>query len=111
MATRCTITSTEGTLPIIDASELSAKEQEDFDYLDWPAIMAGSDSASFFRYRGELYDVGEFQRITTRDTETLQSDFAGWDGYTSDSFFSGMVIKFVVDVNDDEAVIVGTYIC
>lgn len=107
-----TVTSTEGILPIIDASELSEKEREDFDYLDWPALMAGSDSASFFRYRGELYDLGEFQHITTRDNETLQDAFKGWDGYKADSFFSGMLVKYVVEVtNDYEGVIVGTYTC
>ena len=47
---------------VIDASELTLKEQARFDYLDWPALERGEDSASFIRYRGEIYDLSEFDR-------------------------------------------------
>lgn len=42
---------------IIDAYELTADERKEFDYLNWPAIDEGSDSASFIRYKGQLYDL------------------------------------------------------
>jgi hypothetical protein len=86
--------------PIIDASQLSMSAKAEFYYLDWPAIKEGNDSASFFRYKGQLYDLGEFQRTT----ET-QIPIKDWAGYFADSFFSGLLVKYV----DDESIIVGTY--
>lgn len=86
---------------LIDSYELSARERENFDYIDWNGVDAGTASATFFRYRGELYDLGEFQ--TWRGPEF--SPMAKWDGYLSDSFFSAIVVRFVRD--DDDRVIVG----
>lgn len=82
---------------IIDAWELTPTEQAEFDYLDWPRIMAGEDSASFFRYRGELYDLGEFTRGGCK----------GWDGSKADSFFSGIVIRLV---DNNERIVVGLWL-
>ena len=87
---------------IVEAYELTEKERKEFDYLDWEKIEAGEDSASFFRYQGQVYDLSEFMW-----TGTLQDqDLKGWDGYMSDSYFSGIVVKYV---NDNKQVIVGTY--
>lgn len=86
---------------IVDAWELSEKERKEFDYLDWEKIEAGEDSASFFRYRGRTYDLGEFQ---TTGTLSPVSGFTGWHGYMADSFFSAIVVKYV----DDERIVVGT---
>lgn len=83
---------------VIDAWQLTAAERAEFDYLDWPAIEAGSDSASFMRYRGELYDLSEFMRAP--------DSLAPWDGYQSDTFFSGIVVRYS---RDFESVIVGRY--
>jgi hypothetical protein len=87
---------------VIDAHELSAAEREEFDYIDWPAIDAGSDSASFIRYRGELYDLGEFEVWDNPMSPTRER----WDGYRSDSYFSGLVVRYV---DNCERVIVGLY--
>lgn len=87
---------------LIDAWQLTAAERAEFDYLDWDAIEAGRDSATFFRYRGELYDLGEFMRgygITHGSRPHLTS----WDGYASDSAFSATVVRLV----GDDQVIVG----
>jgi len=81
---------------IIDAYELSESERAEFDYLDWEAIDDGRDSASFFRFKGELYDLGEFMRDACPE---------GWDGGRADSFFSGVVVRIV---DDGERVVVGT---
>lgn len=86
--------------PIIRAWVLTNKEREEFDYLDWAAIDDGRDDADFFRYKGQLYDLGEFMRTPN------SGDFDSWDGYRSDSFFSGLLVKFA---NDFEDVIVGRY--
>lgn len=90
---------------IIDACELTEKEQQEFDYLNWEAIENGEGSASFFRYKGTLYDLGEFManlRETggTRQTGTLDE----WDGYMTDTFFSAIIVRLS---DDGESVIVG----
>jgi hypothetical protein len=85
---------------VIDAYELTVKEREDFDYLNWQAIDAGEDSASFFRYRGHLYDLNEFTRWDATPHDALRV----WDGYRSDSFFSALVVRYVENC---ERVIVG----
>lgn len=83
---------------IIHDHELTAAEREEFDYLNWPAIDDGRDSASFFRYRGQLYYLGNFMRTG--------GGFPGWDGYAGDSFFSGTLVRYA---DDNERVIVASY--
>lgn len=85
---------------VVEAWELSEVERKEFDYLDWEALEQGSDSASFFRYRGTVYDLGEFERVS--------GDTFGYvfDGFQSDTFFSGTVIRYVENC---ERVIVGRY--
>lgn len=90
---------------IIDAYELTEAEQSEFDYLDWDAIKRGEGSASFFRYYGELYDLGEFMADTgILKGSGLPDYLSSWDGYQSDSFFSATVVRYV---DDFERVIVG----
>jgi hypothetical protein len=76
--------------------ELSKKERKEFDYIDAEYF----DGHGFFRYKGEVYDPSDFMRATDI------ADLKGWDGYASDSYFSGIVIKYV---DNFERVIVGTY--
>lgn len=89
---------------VVYAWELTAKERAEFDYLDWEAIEAGKDSASFFRYRGSTYDLGDFMRTSDLG---VANELKEWQGYISDSFFSGIVVKYVDD--NGESVIVGRY--
>lgn len=91
---------------VIDAYQLPRAERDEFDYLNWEAIDAGEDSAQFFRYRGELYDLGEFTTTAELHPGAGHHDLAGWDGYMSDSFFSGIVIRWA---DEFESVIVGRY--
>lgn len=88
---------------VIEAWELPESKRKDFDYLDWPAILEGSDSARFVEYRGQIYDLDEF----TRTPEPLRD----WDGYLSDSYFSGVVFKWAMDGREivPEYVIMGRY--
>jgi len=98
--------------PVIDAYELTHEERKEFDYLDWDAIDKGEDSAQFFRYKGELYDIGEFCRVVAPNatrchpTECAEPAFQGWSGYQSDSYFSGLLIRWA---DDFESVVVGWY--
>lgn|SRR5574343_179876 len=89
----------------IGSYELTEEERKEFDYLNWEAIDKGEDSATFFRYKGQLYDLGEFMGVP--DTMENCHGFKGWQGYQSDSFFSGILIKYIPD--DYEQIIVGQY--
>ncbi len=83
---------------IVDACELTPAERAEFDYLDWPAIDDGRDSASFVRYRGQLLDLGNLMRFDSPDS------MPGWDGYYGTSYFSAYVVRYV---NDNEQVVIG----
>lgn len=91
--------------PVLNRWELTAKESAEFDYLD-------DDEGSFFRFKGAVYDLGEFSRITAPGSARLHPmecqspDFQGWQGYLSESYFFGVLIKYA---DDYESVIVGQY--
>jgi hypothetical protein len=86
--------------PVIDGWELSPDERQNFDYIDWAAIeRCDAESASFFRYRGTLYDLGEFMA-----TRGLRAPLSDWDGYMSDSAFSAVVVRYA---DDTDYVVVG----
>jgi hypothetical protein len=78
---------------LIYGYELPEHIKKDFDYLE------NINDSEFFQYKGHYYDIGEF--ITCVNIE----QFAGWYGYFSDSFFSGILIKFV----SSYSIIVGRY--
>jgi hypothetical protein len=90
---------------LLDGYELTAKERAEFDYLS-DEEMIGRD---FVRYRGWVYDIGDTMAITPLDRDHPQrADWMrGWDSYVSDSFFSGVLFRFV----DDDHVVCATYIC
>ena len=79
---------------ILDWSELNEKEQEEYAYLEEEGFCG------FFRYKGWTYFLGDFMRIGN------DAPFTGWDGYHSDSFFSGVLVKYS---NCGDAVKVATY--
>lgn len=86
---------------IIYGFELSNKEKEQFDYLD------DVDQCSFFRYKGDIYDLGEFMRIDkVISPHPQRPGWEEWDGYSSDSYFSGTLVRYA---SDYESVIVGRY--
>lgn len=73
---------------LICGYELSDKERIEFDYLTDDELCG----REFFKYKGELYDLGEFMRIT--DTMALHSgQLKEWHGYMADSYFSGILIR------------------
>lgn len=98
---------------ILYAWDLTEKEKAEFDYLFKSLSTECCDNAlaaTFFRYKGQVYDLGE---ITSCD---LSPSLQGWNGYHSDSFFSGIVVKYPTRCDDDacdcenyDAVIVGRY--
>ena len=79
--------------PILSAYELTEKEALEFDYIE-------PGEGSFFRYRGQVYSLEEFMVWDNPASPTGQQ----WDGYRGDSYFSGIVVKYV---EDGDAVKVG----
>lgn len=77
--------------------ELSDKESKDFDYVNEEEY----GSPRFFRYKGSVYDTSDCERV-----ESTHPAFRGWDGYFSETFFSGVIFKYATDF---ETVIVGRY--
>lgn len=67
---------------------------------DWySSLLSSPEDSSFFVYKGETYLLCDFMRVTSPELK-------GWDGYSSDSFFSGVLVRFV---QDGERVVVGMY--
>lgn len=91
---------------VIYGFELSAAERAEFDYIDWDAVEAGDTDPEFVRYQGKLHDLHEFMSTHELSKDADLHDLSDWDGYQADSFFSGLVVRFV---DDYERVIVGTY--
>lgn len=86
---------------VLDSWQLTKAEREDFDYLDWAALDEGRDSRSFVRYKGRLIDLNDMDGLA----RSVGLD--GWDNYQSDSFFSGIVIRYADE--QCETVICGRY--
>lgn len=91
----------------IDAMDLTDEERAEFNYVDWNAIDRGDEVRDFVRYKGRLIDLN--------DTEGRPQAAAlkGWDAFISDSFFSGILIRYVLDDfgYTEDAVVMGRYYC
>ena len=83
--------------PLLSWYDLTPKEQKTLDYID---SQEAQESFNGFRYKGNVYDLGEFMRVPAN------SDIAGWHGYSSHTYFSGVLVKYS---RDYEYVIVGRY--
>jgi hypothetical protein len=82
--------------PTLNWWELTEREQNEMDLL--PEDYR--DGEVFFRYKGNVYPISDFMRIGNNP------DFKGWEGYSADTYFSGVIVKFTEDC---DSVIVGTY--
>ena len=81
--------------------ELSETEQHEFDY-------SAAQESTFVRYQGNVYDLGEFMRAPDAMFGALKQ----WDGYQSDSYFSGILVRYPRegrDSIDTDHVIVARY--
>ena len=78
---------------LIYGYELTDKQKQDFDYIE------DIDNHDFVKYKNNIYDLSEFMR-----TDSIGS-LKDWHGYSSDSFFSGTLVKYI----DDDTVIMGWY--
>ena len=96
---KITIKTNNHKIPLLSGYELNDKERTELYYID----DFNECTYQFFRYKDYIYDVLEFMTTSSMPADNL---LRAWDGYRSDSFFSGIVIKYV---NDYEFVKVGTY--
>ena len=72
------------TLYIFQIDEKEQKEiRKKFDYYNEEELQ----EQNFFKYKGYWYCLSDFLRIENND------ELKGWDGYISDSYFSGVLIK------------------
>jgi hypothetical protein len=95
---------------VIHEYQLTAKEREEFDYLDWAAMERGEDSRSFIRYHGVLYDLSDTE--PGPGSQGMPPSLKDWSCYRSDTYFSGVVFRWVQDdppYSDDWLVICGSY--
>lgn len=102
-------------VPVVYGWDLSEEERAEFDYIaDSDHELWEEVPNQFFRYRGNVYDLGEFVRIVPQGATggpfchyDHTGALKGWDGIATDSFFSGVVVKYV----SDELLRVGLYCC
>ncbi len=98
--------------PLLDWWDLTEKEKKEFDYIDneedsmCPPIchILLFPTCRFFRYKGVIYDIKEFQ---TTETLPRQNPLKNWDGIYPDTFFSGVAIRFTGDF--EESVVPATF--
>jgi hypothetical protein len=87
---------------IVYGYELTDKERKEFEYIDFDS----DDGAchDFVRYKGELIDLQDLEGGW--GSHIMSTTFKGWSAYRSDTFFSGILVRFVEDY---EKVVMGRY--
>lgn len=78
----------------------AAAIRKQFDYLNDEEF----ENEYFITYKGYTYAMCDFMR----NNQSPDSPMYGWDGYHSDSYFSGVLVKYVEDSELNE-VILATY--
>lgn len=81
------------TVPLLDWSDLTDKERDDF---DWFRSEESREYATFFRYRDRVFAIEEFMMTTNSSLHEL-----GWVGIHTDTFFSATVCK-LPDFDNEE---------
>ena len=81
-----------------------AEARETYDYTD-------PEELQYFVYRNVLYSLDDFMSLHNKFYCPNPPGFmTGWDGYLTDSFFSGVLIRYPKDEWDTEHVIAATFI-
>lgn len=98
------IVSNHHSRPILSAYDLSQKEASDAD-------ICLDSTDSFIRYRGEIYSLSDFVRISKPGSEgglfafyDFDNSFSDWQGILSESAFSAMLIRIS---DDSETAVIG----
>lgn len=97
----------------IDSWDIPADVRADFDYIDWSACDRGEDSVTFVRAYGQWFDMNDTEPGPAMFGGTLPDAFraAGWNAYKSETYFSGIVFRYVFDSEDsgEYTIVVGRY--
>lgn len=98
--------------PLVCFYDLPEKERRDFDYVK----EEERGDNRFVRFKDAWYDVNDVQEIHCRKEHDrpmgwalyVEPDhpFAKWNAIVSETYFSGVLIRYVMD---EEAVIMGSY--
>lgn len=72
--------------------ELPAAQRAEFDYLDDDEYM----THEFAHYRGNYIDLAEFE-VFHGHPQWFDGSPQNWQGYRSDSYFSGLLIRYSED--------------
>ena len=80
--------------------ELSEKDWEDTCYDEKDRQRAEQEGDTFIKYKNYVYSLADFMRV--EDNSPLK----GWYGYLSETFFSGILIKYC---EDTAQVVLGRY--
>jgi len=84
--------------------ELTDKERAKFDY--YTEERLSQEDPEFVRYKGEIYDLNDVEMIRGYQPE----EFRDWDGIVTETFFSGILFKFIQYGSEEErAVVCGRY--
>lgn len=90
--------------PLVCLADLPEKARKEFPYLTEDHAY----ECRLVQYKGVWYDVWDSMTCTGAvATDDTRHAFSGWDGYISDSYFSGVLFKFA----DEDCVVCATYIC
>jgi len=81
--------------------ELTKKEKGEFDYMD----AEQQEEALFVRYKRWAYSLDEFVHIPFEHNSN--SEWHEWDGYTSETAFSGMLFRWANKYGDE--CVLGTF--
>ena len=81
--------------PVINWWDLSPAERRELDYI----TDDRRDEFYGFRYRGTVYDLAEFS-YSRGGVGQLADALTGWDGFKSDSYFSGVAVRYADDSYD-----------
>lgn len=73
---------------------------------DWD--QQGEQNDSFITYKGEKYDLGDFQSVSGILDPEHPFRKQKWDGWIAEGFFMGILLKWVPGT-DFEQVIMGRY--
>ena len=79
-------------VPIIYGYELSDKEKKEFDFLEGEEL----ENSEFFRFKNWTYYLGDFMRLS--NNSPFEECPIKFDGHSSDTFFSGILVKYSEDV-------------
>ena len=79
--------------------ELTDSERK---WFDWD----GAEDCNYVRYKGNVVCISEFMSTRPSMWGPGIPSLAAWDGYQSDSFFSGLLVKYC---DDTDFVVMGWY--